>query len=63
MPKKKFGPDDVFFNTVKTYPEFNLSYYFNNSYINNRQTQGNSVQSGSVSLFELNVDSVLRGNL
>ena len=56
MLKKKFGPDDIFFNTVRAYPEFNLSYYFNNSYINNRQTQGNRVQSGSVSLFELNVE-------
>lgn len=56
MPKKKFGQDDVFFNTVKTHPQYTFSYYFNQSYINNRQTQGNRVQSGSVSLFELNVE-------
>jgi hypothetical protein len=56
MPKKKFGPDDIFYNTVKTYPQFTLDYYFNQSYINNRQTQGNRVLSGSVSLYELNVD-------
>mgnify|MGYP003111606571 CR=1 FL=1 len=56
MPKKKFGPDDVFFNTVKTYPQYTFSYYFNQAYINNRQEQGNRVQSGSVSLFEINVD-------
>ena len=56
MPKKKFGSDDIFYNTVKTYPQFTLDYYFNQSFINNRQTQGNRVQSGSVSLYELNVD-------
>jgi len=56
MPKKKFGPDDIFYNTVKTYPQFTFDYYFNNSFINNRQTQGNRVLSGSVSLYELNVD-------
>ncbi|MEY2924945.1 MAG: hypothetical protein RLZZ337_1493 [Bacteroidota bacterium] len=56
MPKKKFGPDDIFHNTVKTYPQYDIEYYFNQSYINNRQTQGNRVQSGSISLYELNVD-------
>ena len=56
MPKKKFGPDDVFFNTVKAHPQYTFSYYFNQSYINNRQAEGNRVQSGSVSLYELNVD-------
>ncbi len=56
MPKKKFGPDDIFYNTVKTYPQFTLEYKLNEAYINNRQTQGNRVQSGSLSLYELNVD-------
>tara|TARA_Y100000593_G_scaffold30196_1_gene59846 strand:+ start:7519 stop:8868 length:1350 start_codon:yes stop_codon:yes gene_type:complete len=55
MPKKKFGPEDKFFNTIKTYPKYTLSYYHNRSYINNRQQQGNRVDSGSISLFELNV--------
>tara|TARA_R110000822_G_C15323539_1_gene493933 strand:+ start:351 stop:1700 length:1350 start_codon:yes stop_codon:yes gene_type:complete len=63
MPKKKFGPDDIFYNTVKTYPQTTLKYYFNQSYINNRQTDGNRVQSGSVSLFELNVDRVQGSDL
>tara|TARA_R110000824_G_scaffold119818_4_gene274236 strand:+ start:4497 stop:5846 length:1350 start_codon:yes stop_codon:yes gene_type:complete len=56
MPKKKFGLDDKFFNVIKAYPKYTFSYYFNQRYINNRQNQGNRVQSGSVSLFELNVD-------
>lgn len=63
MPKKKFGPDDIFYNTVKTYPQNTLKYYFNQSYINNRQTDGNRVQSGSVSLYELNVDRVQGSDL
>ena len=56
MPKKKFGPDDLLYNTIKSYPQYNFSYYFNRSYINNRETDGQNVQSGSISLFELNVN-------
>ena len=56
MPKKKFGPDDIFYNTVKTYPQYTLDYYFNQSFINNRQKQGEQVESGFLSLYELNVD-------
>lgn len=63
MPKKKFGPDDIFYNTVKTYPQNTLKYYFNQSYINNRQTDGNRVQSGSISLYELNVDRIQGSDL
>ena len=56
MPKKKFGPDDKFHNTIKTYPKYTISYYNNQSYINNRQKQGRQVSNGSISLFELNVN-------
>ena len=56
MPKKKFGPDDKFHNTIKTYPKYVISYYNNQSYVNNRQGQGRQVPNGSISLFELNVD-------
>ena len=56
MPKKKFGPDDVLHNTIKTYPEYNFTYYFNNAYINNRQEDGQNVVNGALSLYELNVD-------
>ena len=63
MPKKKFGPDDIFYNTVKTYPEYSLKYKLNESYINNRQSQGSRVLSGSISLYELNVDRPLGTDL
>jgi len=56
MPKKKFGLNDKFFNTIKTYPKYTFSYYHNQSFINNRQRQGNRVESGSISLFEINVE-------
>lgn len=56
MPKKKFGPDDKLFNNLRTYPKYRVLYHFNNSYINNRQNQGQNVPSGSISLFEMNVD-------
>ena len=63
MPKKKFGSDDIFYNTVKTYPQYTLDYKLNEAYINNRQTQGNRVRSGSVSLYEINVDRPLGTDL
>ena len=63
MPKKKFGPDDIFYNTVKTYPQYTLSYKLNEAYINNRQAQGNRVVNGALSLYELNVDRPLGTDL
>ena len=56
MPKKTFGPDDILHNTVKTYPQYSFSYYFNNSYINNRPQDGLNVQNGFISLYEINVN-------
>tara|TARA_R110001583_G_scaffold6811_10_gene34338 strand:- start:10467 stop:11822 length:1356 start_codon:yes stop_codon:yes gene_type:complete len=63
MPKKKFGPDDTLYNTIKTYPKYIITSFDNQSYINNRQTQGRQVQSGTISLFELNVNRGIDENL
>ena len=56
MPQYKFGANDIFHNVIKTYPKYVFSYYHNTSYINNRNTQGQNVVSGSVYLQEICVD-------
>mgnify|MGYP003134096777 CR=1 FL=1 len=52
----KFGPNDVFYNTIKSHPKYVIKQYWNTSFINNRITEGVNVQSGSISLYEINVD-------
>tara|TARA_R110000824_G_scaffold83385_3_gene208851 strand:- start:4893 stop:6356 length:1464 start_codon:yes stop_codon:yes gene_type:complete len=64
MPKYEFGPNDIFQNTLKTYPRYDITLYQNQAYINNQISQGNLVPSGSISLYELNVDrALITGNL
>jgi hypothetical protein len=56
MPKYKFGKNDIFHNRLVTHPQYDVTFYFNNVYINNRISQGRNVQNGYVSLHEFNVD-------
>ena len=59
----KFGPNDLFFNVIKTHPKSKFLIHSGNIYYNNRQAHAgentaniNHVPSGYVSLYELNVD-------
>lgn len=52
----QFDEDEKFFNGVRTNPSYNISFYSGSSYINEYRFQGNNIPSGSVSLYELNVD-------
>jgi len=52
----KFGPDDIFTNRMVTHPEFEYVMYSGSSYINNERHMGQSFTTGSVSLYEYNVD-------
>jgi len=56
MPHYKFGDNDVFYNTVKSYPKYIFTLHFNNAYINNRNFQGNNVHHGRIYLQEINVN-------
>lgn len=65
MPLYKFGQSDVFFNRVETHPQYTFFFYSGSSYYNNRPrlegafvTSTPGVESGHVSLYELNVDRV-----
>ena len=56
MPQFKFKKNDIFHNTVKAHPKYTITMYLNNMYINNVPSRGYNLLSGSVSLYELNVD-------
>ena len=63
MSRKDFTPDDIFINTIKAHPELNFFIYGTEVFYNNHDNligQNTNVLSdettGSVSLFELNID-------
>ena len=63
MPLYKFGPGDVFYNQLRTYPSSAFYIYSGSVFYQNKSTEPgsnvtnvNGVPVGNVSLFELNVD-------
>ena len=63
MPLYPFGPNDIFYNRVKTYPKVDFWIYDTKVYHNNRpvvagmnHSQSLHIPPGHVSLYELNVD-------
>jgi len=63
MPLYKFGPGDVFYNQLRTYPSSSFYIYSGSVFYQNKSTESgshvanvNGVPVGNVSLFELNVD-------
>jgi len=63
MALYRFGPDDVFVSSVKTYPSTNFLIYSGSYYYNSKITSSGSfsnpirnVPQGHISLYELNVD-------
>ena len=63
MPYYKFGPNDIFYNQIKTYPEVNFIVYDSEIFFKDTEcgTAGGAstvkgVPSGYISLYELNID-------
>ena len=64
MPLYKFGPNDVYHNTIKTHPSCSFFIYYEDIIYNNRTSisgafiEGHSgiSRTGYVSLYELNID-------
>ena len=63
MPYYKFGPNDIFYNQLETYPKSQFLIHSGNFYYNNIPTISGThvsnvgaVPSGYLSLYELNVD-------
>jgi hypothetical protein len=54
MPHR-FGENDIFNSTIKAYPKYVVNMYHNLTYING-EVHGANVNSGKVSLYEINID-------
>jgi hypothetical protein len=54
MSIKKFEQNDIFLNVMKTYPHCKFSIY--NGQIFLKKEFANSVPSGSIGIFDLNLD-------
>ena len=52
----KFGQDDIFRNRMITHPEYEFILYSGSAYINNNRNLGVNVATGTISLYEYNVD-------
>ena len=66
MPYYKFSPNDVFVNTLRTYPTVKFLIYSGSAYHNNRPNLAGAhsdpilrTNAGNISLYELNVDRQL----
>ncbi len=52
----EFGQDDIFINRMVTRPEYEFVFYSGSAYINNDRNMGRNIPTGSISLYEYNVD-------
>ena len=58
---RQFSVNDKFINRMTTHPEYKVLMYSGSSYINNDRYGGSDLPSGSISLYEINVDRSARG--
>tara|TARA_Y100001972_G_scaffold19747_1_gene22858 strand:+ start:620 stop:1882 length:1263 start_codon:yes stop_codon:yes gene_type:complete len=58
MPDYRFKPNDIYINSVRTYPKTNFVIYQSNSYLDNTSQSGSNsnVPDGHLDLYELNVN-------
>ena len=52
----EFDKDTIFRNVLETSPETELSMYSGTIYLNNRNHEGRNIPTGSIDLYEYNVD-------
>lgn len=53
---RTFDKDDVLFNTLTTYPSFEWIMLSGTVYLNDRRFSGFDIKTGTINLFEMNVD-------
>lgn len=56
MYLQEFGQDDIFRNRMITHPQYEFILYSGSAYINNDRNLGFNVATGTISLYEYNVD-------
>ncbi len=52
----RFSDDDKFFNMIEAHPSWRFNLYSGSAYINSNRFKGANIPTGSISLYELNVD-------
>ena len=52
----EFGLDDIFINRLETAPQYEFTAYSGSLYVNNARFAGKNTPTGSISVYELNVD-------
>ena len=57
----RFGTEDKFINRMTTHPHYEVMMFSGSAYVNNRRFQGSDIPTGSVSLYEMNVDRSGKG--
>mgnify|MGYP001323581652 CR=1 FL=1 len=53
---RTFEQEDVLINTLVTYPQFEWTMLSGNIYLNDRRFSGFDIKTGTINLFEMNVD-------
>ena len=51
-----FAKTDIFYNVLVTTPSYEITLYSGSAYINNRRNEGRNITTGTINLYELNVD-------
>ena len=51
-----FAKTDLFYNVLVTTPSYEITLYSGSAYINNRRNEGRNITTGTINLYELNVD-------
>ena len=52
----EFGLDDIFINRLETAPQYEFTAYSGSLYVNNTRFAGKNTPTGSISVYELNID-------
>jgi hypothetical protein len=53
---RQFGPNDIYVNEIRTHPQYEFVMWNGTEYINNRKYEGVDIKTGTVNLYEYNVN-------
>ena len=50
------GPNDIYVNELRTHPQYEFVMWNGTEYLNNRKHEGIDIKTGTVNLYEYNVN-------
>ena len=53
---RQFGPNDIYVNELRTHPQYEFVMWNGTEYINNRKYEGVDIKTGTINLYEYNVN-------